>query len=138
MKRNILAASIALCMPFAAGLAISGAALAQQQPIEATVNFKTDLAGIEGKDALVLTVHAAPGAGAPRHFHPGHELAYVLEGSILVEIDGKPAITYKAAESFHIPPNVVHSARNASATAPLKVLVFGLFDKDRPNTIAAQ
>jgi quercetin dioxygenase-like cupin family protein len=74
----------------------------------------------------------APGAAAGKHTHPGPELAYILEGALTLEQEGKPAQTFKAGEVFHNPSKIVHDAKNASATAPTKVLVFLLADKGQP------
>ena len=137
MKRTIVMLGLSV---FAALAASAGAAEvpAQDIGVQRAINLQTDLAGIPGKDGVVYTVRAAPGAGVPEHIHPGDELGYVLEGSMVLEIAGKPPATFKAGESFHVPPRVVHSARNASATAPLKVLVFGVFEKGQPDTLAVQ
>jgi quercetin dioxygenase-like cupin family protein len=130
--------TIALVMGIAVGMIGNQVLIAQQQPAQRTVLLKTDLAGIEGKEALVLTVAAAPGAVGGKHYHPGHELAYVLEGSLILEVEGKPPATLKAGDTFHIPPKVVHSGKNASTTIPYKVLVFGLFEKGQPDTTPVQ
>ena len=36
------------------------------------------------------------------------------------------------SQAFHEPPNVAHDARSASATAPLKILVFQAVEKGQP------
>ena len=36
-----------------------------------------------------------PGGAAGRHFHPGPEVAYILEGSFVLEPEGKPPVTLK-------------------------------------------
>ena len=41
-------------------------------------------------------------------------------------------------DPFHIPTRVVRSGKNASTTAPAKVLVFGLFEKGQPDTTPVQ
>jgi len=74
----------------------------------------------------------APGAAAGKHFHPGPEFAYGLEGSLILEPQGKPPMTLKAGEAFHNPAKIVHDAKNASTTAPTKVLVFLVADKGPP------
>ena len=95
----------------------------QAQPAAATRTglLKTDLVGIEGKEAVMLTVEGGPGLVGGKHYHPGYEFAYVLEGSLVMEVEGKPPVTLKAGDTFHIPPKVVHRGNNASTTAPYKV-----------------
>ena len=105
-----------------------------QEPITRTLLLKPDVAGIEGKEALVLEVELAPGAVVGKHFHPGHEIGYVLEGSLALEVEGEPSTIYKAGDTYHIPSEVVHGGKNTSSTDRAKVLVFALFEKGQPPT----
>ena len=128
MHRTVVMITIALVVGIAVGMIGNQVLTAQQEPVKRTLLLKTDLAGIEGKEAVVLLVDLAPGAVAAKHYHPGHELGYMLEGSISLEVEGQPPATFKAGETFHIPGKVVHGGKNASTTAPAKVLTFGLFE----------
>ena len=138
LKRTVVMLTIALVVGIAMGMIGNQFLMAQQRPVQRTVLLKTDLAGIEGKESVVLMVEAAPGAVSGKHYHPGHELAYILEGSMILEVEGKPPVTLKAGDTFHIPPQAVHGGKNASTTAPLKVLAFGLFEKGQPDTTPVQ
>jgi quercetin dioxygenase-like cupin family protein len=51
---------------------------------------------------------------------------------IVVLPDGKEPITLKAGEAAHMPPDVVHAARNGSESEPAKVLVFLAAEKGKP------
>jgi quercetin dioxygenase-like cupin family protein len=55
----------------------------------------------------------------------------VLEGTITLETDGKPAATKKAGEAFIIPPGTVHNAKNAGGSVA-KVLGTYIIDKGKP------
>ena len=44
-----------------------------------------------GREVIQNRVEISPEAPATRHFHPGEEVIYVLEGTIKYEIDGEPA-----------------------------------------------
>ena len=66
---------------------------------------------------------------AGRHSHPGPEVAYVLEGSLVVEPEGQPPLTLKKGETFHNPAKAVHNAKNGSTTQPAKVLVVLIGEK---------
>jgi quercetin dioxygenase-like cupin family protein len=48
----------------------------------------------------------------------------VLEGAVVLEVDGKPPQTFKAGRPFAEPPNLFHNFKNASATEPAKALGF--------------
>ena len=49
---------------------------------------KADLTGTN-MEVIISIVEAKPGAGLPRHIHPGEEAYYVLEGATLELPDGK-------------------------------------------------
>lgn len=104
---------------------------AQMEQVKRTDLLKTDLPGIEGKEVLIRHVEFAPGAASMKHYHPGNVLHYVLEGSAIFEVEGKPAVTFKAGDTWHEPPNKVH-VMSASKTAPLKVLVILITEKGKP------
>jgi quercetin dioxygenase-like cupin family protein len=73
-----------------------------------------------------------PAAVAGRHYHPGPELIYILEGSLILEPDGHAPVTLKAGESAHMPAKHIHNARNASTMEPTKVLVVLVGEKGQP------
>ena len=73
------------------------------------------------------------GVSAGPHAHPGEEDGYVLEGAVLVEIDGKPASTLKAGPSFIIPAGAIHNATNKSGGGA-KVLATYIIEKGKPVT----
>jgi quercetin dioxygenase-like cupin family protein len=53
-----------------------------------------------------------PDAPAIRHWHPGEEIIYVLEGTLEYEIDGQPPTTVTAGEALMVPARAVHAVRN--------------------------
>jgi len=82
-----------------------------------------DAAGAEGREWKVVTVELAPGTADARHFHPGVELVYVLEGAGYLETDGEPPVTLNHGAVTTLQPKQGHVLKNASQTRPLKVLV---------------
>jgi len=115
------------------GLALAGSAtllFAQASGITRTLVLKGDVS-VPGHEAVVARVEVAPGAKAGRHTHPGDEISYVLEGEAQLLIDGQPARTVKAGESFLIPAGVVHDAHN-TGTAPIKLVGVYVVEKGKP------
>ncbi|ADL08661.1 helix-turn-helix domain-containing protein [Thermosediminibacter oceani] len=56
-----------------------------------------------------MIVYIQPGEGLGSKFsHPGEEFVYVLEGAVIVDIDGKEYLV-KAGESIHYPSTIPHS-----------------------------
>src|SRR5215510_12105452 len=122
----------------ATGLATvgGGAALtvssAQDQPITRTELLRTDVAGIAGKEVVIYVADVKPGGAGGKHTHYGDEFVYVLEGVLVVEPVGKPAIALKPGETGHFTPDIVHAAKNASDSAGAKVLVVLLVEQGKP------
>jgi quercetin dioxygenase-like cupin family protein len=97
-----------------------------------------DLTGMEGKEVLARRSEAPGGWASKKHYHPGHVLVDVLEGAITFEEEGRPPITKKAGEMFHERPEIPLTARNASQTEPVKLLVIDIKDKGQPVTVDVQ
>jgi len=61
----------------------------QEAPKEAKVTplFSKDLADFPGKEGLMITVEYPPGSTDPIHRHNAHGFIYVLEGSIVMQVE---------------------------------------------------
>jgi quercetin dioxygenase-like cupin family protein len=92
-----------------------------------------DLAGVPGKEITMITVEYPPGGTDPVHTHHAQALVYVLEGSIVMQVKGRDAVTLSPGQTFYEGPDDVHIVgRNASQTAPAKFVVFLVKDKGAP------
>ena len=101
--------------------------------------FVTDLADYPGKESLMLEVSYPPGAKDMAHRHNAHAFIYVLEGEIVMQVKGQPAVTLKAGQTFYEGPNDVHAVgRNASDTAPARFVVVLLKTKGAPVLVPAE
>ena len=85
------------------------------QPIERTDLVRDDI-DVPGHETVQVRVDFAPGALAPKHHHPGEEIAYVIEGSLEYQLDGQKPVTLEAGQSLFIPSGVAHSARNVGTS----------------------
>ena len=95
--------------------------------------FATDLADYAGKEGRMIEVSYPPGARDMVHRHDAHAFVYVLEGEIVMQLKGKPAVTLKAGQTFYEGPNDVHVVgRNASNTEPARFVVVLLKGKGAP------
>ena len=125
---NFRANAITILSFFA--LLISGAVSGQQSGIKRTDLQKHDLsvAGYETVQAKIdFDAHSAFG----KHYHPGEEVIYVLEGSLEYEVEGKGTVTLKAGEVLFIPAGVVHAARN-NTNAKASELATYIVEKGKP------
>ena len=97
-----------------------------------------DLPDIPGKEVVLLTVTYLPGGASLPHRHDADVFVYVLEGSVLMQVDGQPPVTLGPGQTFHEGPGDIHrQSANASATQPAKFVVFMIKDKNKPATRAA-
>jgi quercetin dioxygenase-like cupin family protein len=89
-----------------------------------------DLPDAPGKQISIVVVEFAPGAGNSPHSHPGSTVAYVLEGSVVSQVDPDKPVTYHAGQTWYELPSHTHRvARNASKTRPAKILAVLVSDK---------
>lgn len=108
---------------------VVASALAQQPAIKRTPLQTVDFP--PGFNVVSAIAEVAPGNCAGRHTHPGVESTYVLEGAVLVKVEGKPDQTFKAGESFQLPPGVAHDACAVPGQV-FKVLATYIVEKGKP------
>jgi quercetin dioxygenase-like cupin family protein len=95
-----------------------------------------EFSDIAGKEGLMLTVAYAPGEASTKHRHNAHVFVYVLEGSVVMQVEGAKPVTLKKGQTFYESPSDIHSvSKNASKTKPAKFLVFVLKDKGTPPVV---
>ena len=114
-------------------LALAGiiAAVSAQQPgFKRTVLQQGDLS-LPGREVVSAIAEFQPGATVGRHTHPGEEAGYILEGTIVLEQEGKPAVTLGAGKTFLIPAGTVHNATN-KGSAVARVLATYIVEKGKP------
>jgi len=104
---------------------------AQQTPaVKRNILLKQEMV-LPGRDAVMALVELPPGSAEGRHTHPAEVFAFVQEGTISLEIEGKPTVTLKAGEIFYLAPGKVHQAINNS-TAPAKLAAVFIAEKGKP------
>jgi quercetin dioxygenase-like cupin family protein len=84
-----------------------------------------------GREVVVARGEFEAGAAAPKHTHHGEEIGYILEGELLVELAGKPAVKLKAGDTFFIPAGQVHSAKNVGKTTVIAISTY-VVEKGKP------
>jgi quercetin dioxygenase-like cupin family protein len=88
------------------------------------------------REAIQVKVDFGPHAAFPKHSHPGVEIAYVLEGTVEYELNGK-TVVLKAGDALYIPAGAVHSARNLG-TGNASELATYIVDKNKPIVVLDQ
>lgn len=109
---------------------ITAAVYGQQPGFKRTVLQQADIS-TPGREAVTAVVEFQPGGSPGRHTHPGEEVGYVIEGTVLLEREGKPNATLHAGEAFLIPAGTVHNATN-NGTGTAKLVATYIVEKGKP------
>jgi len=131
MKRTPVLISLALGVGIAVGVIGTQVLAGKEELAQGKELQRATLAGAKGKEAVLVLRELPPGKESGKHFQSGNEVAYILEGSMTLEVQGKPPVTLKAGDSFQTGPRQVHNVKNASTTAPGKALVFYVVEKGK-------
>ena len=124
MKRIRFLVGVTLALGVALGLLGSQMLSAQDNLKGGTVLQRTALKGAPGWEAILVQRIVPPGAESGKHTQSGNEIVYIQEGSVTLEVQGEPAVTLKAGESFTTVAGEVHNVKNASSSAAVKALAF--------------
>ena len=109
------------------------ASVAAQEPPKVTTLMSRDLTDLPGKEGTMLIVEYAPGGMDPVHRHNAHAFVYVLEGTVIMQVEGAEPVTLHPGQTFYEGPNDIHLVgRNASKTEPAKFLVVFVKNKGAP------
>jgi quercetin dioxygenase-like cupin family protein len=103
---------------------------AQQAAFKRTVLQQGDIS-VAGREVVTALAELPAGVSSGRHTHPGEEIGYVLEGTVLLEQDGKPAMTLGAGKAFLVPAGTVHNATN-NGSGLARVLANYVVEKGKP------
>jgi len=132
--RTILAFTLVLV----AGLILGGLAQtlhAQSPAVRNTSVLRADMTGLQATEGYLNVVEQAPGAIGRKQYHTGDVFFYVMTGSMTLEMDGRSAVSINQGQAFHLDPKTVITPRNASTSAPVKFLVFGLVGKGQSPSV---
>jgi quercetin dioxygenase-like cupin family protein len=104
--------------------------------LKVTPVLKTELSGMDGKEANIALVDVAPGFKTERHIHPGHVFVYVLEGEIVIDIEGADPVTVSAGQAIHELPDMPMVGGNASSTDGARFIMFQVGESGKPLMVA--
>jgi len=87
----------------------------------------------DGLEVIISDVVIPAGATVPRHFHPGEEFIYVIEGSAIHVEAGKPDQVLRAGDAYVIPPEAEHAPRGGPDGA--RAIVFRVHKDGLPERV---
>jgi len=118
-----------------AALTLAGASALDAASAPRTGTKRTELQrhdlGTPGREVVQVRVDLDPGVAFGKHWHPGEEIVYVLEGALEYQIDGKQPVTLRAGDVLFIPARTVHSARNVGKDNGAELATY-VVDKGKP------
>ena len=66
----------------------------------------------DGLEVIISDVVIPPNTTVPRHYHPGEEFMYVLDGAATHVEEGKPDQLLRSGDAYVIPPRAIHAPRS--------------------------
>ena len=103
----------------------------QQVPGLTRTDLQQHDLSIPGREVIQNRVDLETNAPAIRHWHPGEEIIYVLQGSLEYEIDGQPPMTVNAGGALTVPAEAVHAVRNVGDGIATELATY-VVEKDKP------
>ena len=103
---------------------------AQQPGITRTDLQRHDLS-VPGREVVQARVEFDPGVAFGKHWHPGEEIIYILEGSLEYQVEGKPPVTLKAGDVLFIPAGTIHAAKNVGSSHGAELATY-VVEKGKP------
>ena len=112
---------------------LSTVALSAQAPAPAPAAPPAQRYDVPSKPSYVaiLTREIKPGESSGRHLHRGVEMTIVIRGELQLMVEGKPAKVYHAGDSFLVPRDVPHDAKNVGTTPTLLAVTY-VIDQGAP------
>jgi quercetin dioxygenase-like cupin family protein len=119
-----------------AAVLIAGSGLAPnmaqaQQPGTKRTDLQRHDLSVPGREVIQVRVDFDPGYIAPKHTHFGEEIIYVIEGTLVYDVEGRPATTYKAGEVLIVPAGAIHSVKNIGSGNGAELATY-IVEKGKP------
>lgn len=95
--------------------------------------LQTALAGVADTEVVVSRVAMPPGASLPKHWHPGEEFAYILDGSVTLWQDGEDDITCRTGDALMVPLRKIHTIHVGEEGC--EMIVFRVHEAGQPERI---
>jgi quercetin dioxygenase-like cupin family protein len=115
----------------AADAAQAQQATATKQPGTKRTDLQRHDLSVPGREVIQVRVDFDPGYVAPRHTHFGEEIIYVLEGTLVYEVEGRPPTTYKAGDVLLVPAGAIHSVKNIGSGKGAELATY-VVEKGKP------
>ena len=92
-----------------------------------------DLARVEDTEIRMSRVHIPPNMSLPKHWHPGEEFVYVIEGQVTLWREGKESLVFSAGDAGKVSLKQIHTA--ISGDEGVDLVVFRVHEKGQPERV---
>ncbi len=133
IRSRVVLRSVLFAALVAAGIAVLHAQTAPA--VKRNIALRQDLS-VAGREGVMVHVELPPGSSEGHHTHPAEVFAFVEEGSVTLEREGKPTEILKAGDVFYVAPGQVHQASNVG-TATARLSAVFVAEKGKPLTTQA-
>jgi quercetin dioxygenase-like cupin family protein len=135
-RRTMMLLTSLTLLLFVVLLAADSVGNAQQQlTIQRTSLLRQD-STIPGYELIVNVVEIPAGISEIKHTHPGPLVGYVLEGTAILEHEGRSTAAYKPGEAFLVQAGKIHQGIN-TGNVSTKILAVLMVEKGKPTTSPA-
>ncbi len=107
--------------------------LAHKLPPGSNEMLRALIADSDDLEVIISDVIIPANGSVPKHYHPGEEFLYVIEGSAIHREAGQPDRTLNAGDTYAIPPRAVHNPMGGPNGA--RAIVFRVHKKGNPERI---
>jgi quercetin dioxygenase-like cupin family protein len=94
------------------------------------------LQGVEGTEVVVSHVTVPPDTTLPKHWHPGEEFAYILEGTLVLCQENEPEMVFKKGDVCVVPWKKIHTVKTMDES--VTILVFRVHEQGQPERILVE
>ncbi|WP_312015300.1 cupin domain-containing protein [Bradyrhizobium liaoningense] len=117
---------------------MTGSAIAQQtSPVPTAPTATTKRTPLQKFDVpgtnfetVIGMAEIVPNVNIGRHTHPGPESGFMLDGEIVLMVEGQPDKVVKTGESYQIASGAIHDAKSGPSGA--KVIATYVVEKGKP------
>lgn len=98
--------------------------------------LRAQLEGAPGTEVIISRIEIPPNTSLPKHWHPGEEFGYVLEGSVILWQEGENEVLVEAGSAIKIHFKKVHTA--ITQEQGCTVLVFRVHEQGEPERVLVE
>ena len=97
---------------------------------------RADVSGASNLEVIMGLIERPGQSISAKHYHPGGEFGFVLEGAVTVAAEGKPEVVLEAGASFYQPPGEWHIVGTSSEGT--RTVVFRVLEKGQPMVVGIE